>query len=50
MCACDVPEQVIQEITDHRSLEVCGYKRTCQKQHRNASKAISGICTEVSKW
>ena len=38
----DVDEQVIQEITGHRSLAVRSYKRTCDKQHQNAMKCIFG--------
>ena len=36
----DVDEQLIQEITGHRSLAVCSYKRTCDKQHKMASNHI----------
>ena len=37
-----VPEQVIQEITGHRSLSVRKYKRTNESQRRIASQIISG--------
>ena len=36
----DVEEQVIQEITGHRSLAVRSYKRTCDAQKKNASRCI----------
>ena len=35
-------EQVIQEITGHRSNAVRSYKRTSDLQHEVASKVISG--------
>ena len=37
-----VEEQVIQEITGHRSNAVRSYKRTSDLQHQMASKVISG--------
>ena len=37
-----VPEQVIQEVTGHRSLAVHKYKRTSDNQRKIASAAISG--------
>ena len=37
---CD--EQLIQEITGHRSVAVRSYKRTCQEQRRVASNCVSG--------
>ena len=44
-------EQVIQEITGHRSLAVHGYKHTCDEQHKFASASILGTvcspCTSV---
>ena len=36
----DVEEQVIQEITGHRSLAVRSYKRTCDEQRKSASNSI----------
>ena len=36
----NVPEQVIQEITGHRSSAVRGYKRTCDTQKKEASSCI----------
>ena len=36
----DTPEQVIQEITGHRSLAVRSYKRTSNYQHKVASNSI----------
>ena len=36
----DVDEQLIQEITGHRSLAVRSYKRTCDKQRKLASNII----------
>ena len=42
MYSSGVPEQVIQEITRHRSLAVRKYKRTSENQHKIASQAISG--------
>ena len=42
MYDCDIPEQVIQEVTGHRSLAVRGYKRTGEKLRKKASKAIAG--------
>ena len=42
MYHCDVDEQVIQEISGHRSLAVRSYKRTCAEQHQNATKCIFG--------
>ena len=36
----NVSEQVIQEITGHRSLAVCGYKRTSDSQKKEASACI----------
>ena len=47
-CTCmyndDIDEQVIQEISGHRSLTVRSYKRTCDKQRENATKSIFGEC------
>ena len=37
---CNVDEQLIQEITGHRSLAVRSYKRTCQKQRKFASQCL----------
>ena len=37
-----VDEQVIQEITGHRSLAVRSYKRTCENQKCIASQIVSG--------
>ena len=37
---CNVDEQVIQEITGHRSLSVRSYKRTCDSQRKVASNCI----------
>ena len=37
-----IDEQVIQEITGHRSLAVRSYKRTCEAQKRKASQIVSG--------
>lgn len=36
----DIDEQIIQEITGHRSLAVRSYKRTCDKQRKEASNCI----------
>ena len=36
----NIGEQVIQEITRHRSLAVRSYKRTCYKQRQIASNCI----------
>ena len=44
MYNCDVEEQVIQEISGHRSLAVRSYKRTSEKQCKNATKCIFGEC------
>ena len=44
---CD--EQVIQEITGHRSVAVRSYKRTCQNQHKVASNCITGFQNENSE-
>ena len=41
---CD--EQVIQEITGHRSLAVRSYKRTCQGQRKLASNCVNGITSD----
>ena len=38
----DVEEQVIQEISGHKSLAVRSYKHTCDKQRENATKCIFG--------
>ena len=38
----DIDEQVIQEISGHRSLAVRSYKRTCDKQREKATKCIFG--------
>ena len=35
-----VKEQIVQEFTGHRSLAVCGYKRTSMHQKRKASEAL----------
>ena len=37
-----IDEQVICEITGHRSLAVCSYKCTCDKQRQEATKSIFG--------
>ena len=37
---CDIDEQLIQEITGHRSLAVRSYKRTSQSQKKFASNCI----------
>ena len=37
-----VDEQVIQEVTGHRSLAVRSYKRTCNEQKCRASQIVSG--------
>ena len=37
-----VDEQIIQEVTGHRSLCVCSYKRTSDEQRRKVSQIISG--------
>ena len=36
----NVDEQLIQEITGHRSLAVCSYKRTSDSQHKMASNLL----------
>ena len=36
----NIDEQLIQEISGHRSLVVCSYKRTCDKQRKFASKCL----------
>ena len=36
----DIEEQVIQEITGHRSLAVRSYKHTSESQRKLASKAV----------
>ena len=36
----DIDEQLIMEITGHRSLAVCSYKRTSDKQHKLASRCL----------
>ena len=38
----NVEEQVIQEISGHRSLSVRSYKQTSESQHKNATKCIFG--------
>ena len=38
----DCDEQLIQEITGHRSVAVGSYKRTCQDQRKFASACIVG--------
>ena len=38
----NVEEQVIQEISGHRSLAVRSYKCTCNKQREYATKCIFG--------
>ena len=40
MYRCQVDEQLIQEITGHRSLAVRSYKRTSQSQHKAASNCL----------
>ena len=40
MYDCDVDEQVIQEISGHRSLSVRSYKRTSDEKRRKATKSI----------
>ena len=42
MYDCDVDEQVIQEISGHRSLAVRSYKRTSDEKCRKAIKSIFG--------
>ena len=37
---CNIDEQVIMEITGHRSLAVRSYKRTCDSQRKQASNCI----------
>ena len=37
-----IDEQLIQEITGHRSLAVRSYKRTCDSQRRRASNSVLG--------
>ena len=44
---CD--EQLIQEITGHRSVVVRSYKRTCQNQRKVASNCITGFQNENSE-
>ena len=39
-------EQVIQEVTGHRSLAVRDYKRTCSSQRKLASKCLAGENSE----
>ena len=38
----EIDEQVIQEISGHRSVAVRSYKRTCEKQCQKATKSIFG--------
>ena len=38
----DIDEQLIMEITGHRSLAVRSYKRTCNAQHKKASNSVFG--------
>ena len=38
----NIDEQLIQEITGHRSLAVRSYKRTCSSQRKEASNIIFG--------
>ena len=38
----DIEKQVIQEITDHKSLAVMSYKHASNKQHEFASNTIFG--------
>ena len=45
----DVPEQVIKEITEHRSDCVHVYKRTGSQLLENASKSIGGNDNENTK-
>ena len=40
MYNCNIDEQVIMEITGHRSLAVRSYKRTCKEQHKIASNCM----------
>ena len=40
MYQCDIDEQLIQEITGHRSLAVRSYKRTSLSQRKHASNSI----------
>ena len=40
MYRCNIDEQLIQEITGHRSLSVRSYKRTCSAQRKFASNCI----------
>ena len=42
MCNNNCSEQVIQEVTGHGSLAVCGYKHTCQDQCKFACASILG--------
>ena len=44
MYDCGVDEQVIQEISGHRSLAVRSYKRTSDEKRRKATKSIFGEC------
>ena len=52
-CTCmynsDLDEQVIQEISGHRSSAVRSYKRTCEKQKQHATKCIFGENLKHSK-
>ena len=46
---CNLDEQVIQEVTGHRSLAVHSYKRTCSGQRQYASMCLnSDICQSYS--
>ena len=38
----DIDENVIQEISEHRSLAVRSYKHTCESQREMATKCIFG--------
>ena len=42
MYRANIDEQLIQEITGHRSLAVRSYKRTCSSQRKMASNCIFG--------
>ena len=43
----DLDEQLIQEVTGHRSTAVREYKRTCESQKRLASSCIMGIDADI---
>ena len=42
MYRANLDEQLIQEITGHRSLAIRSYKRTCSSQRKMASNCIFG--------